>query len=155
MDEEILQKFDPRYRDAVNLHFCITKASIVIQWLRIIERNSNEQIRVRTILEEFERLAFSSLPANRRELLTELIGKLIRWTIDIQKFADNKELSREEIVHETLRLGNEWFAFISDDKEFLARVALLYGMPLVMSVHEEMRIIGKKVEIALNGKEKT
>lgn len=152
LDDTRLQVFDEQYRHPVNMNFYFTKAAIVIQWLRILERNSSGAGKARAILEKFERLTFSPFPVEGRLLLSEQIRKLIALTINLRKFAENEALSEAEIGQQMLHLSKEWFGLITNDEDFLRYASLMYGAPLLLSVNEEMQIIGKRVEIALFGK---
>jgi hypothetical protein len=152
LDEVGLNSFDEKYRRPVDMNFYFTKAAIVIHWLRILERNIPNPGKARATLEEFERLTFSPLPMEGRLLLADQIRKLITLTVDLRKFAENEALSQDEICRQLVHLSREWFGLITDDEDFLRYASVMHGVPLLLSVNNEMKIIGGKVEAALFGK---
>ncbi|MGC1463591.1 MAG: hypothetical protein WA802_15415 [Terracidiphilus sp.] len=151
-DETFLSEFDEKYRRSLNMNFYLTRVAIIIQWLRILERSTTDQSGVKAVLDEFERLTFSQLPAEGRLLLVDHIRELITLTVDLRKFAENKALSQVEISQQMLHLSREWFGLITDDEDFLNYASLMHGAPLLLSVNSEMQVIGEWVEAAMFGK---
>lgn len=155
LDKEILPDFDPDHFPAVSLNFSLTKTAIVIQWLRIMERSQSNPDRAKAVLNEFERLTFSSIPQDRRMFIVEHFRSLIRFTTDLKDFVESTTYSESDIARIMLSLSERWLnlTFGEDfaDQEFICTTKLLYGTTIIYTIYEEMGAIGTLVGSAMFG----
>jgi hypothetical protein len=152
--EEYFLDFDPKNRPTVSLNFCLTRAAIIIQWLRILERHPSAPCRARPILDEFERLTFSPLPAEKRPYIIEHVRKLMKLASEINALMGNQSLSEVEAGKQGFAVSERWFGTAFDDQDFVLRTSLMYGAELVSRFHKEMERIGEMVGNAVFGKGK-
>jgi hypothetical protein len=154
ISEEQFPGFDPGNRPTVSLNCYLTKAAIIIQWLRILERDPSSPSRVRPVLEEFERLTFSPLLKEKRSYIVEHVQKLMKLNSEINTFMENQQLPEIEVSAQGLGICERWFGTAFDDQDLVIRASLMFGAELISYVHNEMGRIGQMVADAVFGKEK-
>jgi hypothetical protein len=153
IEAAVFPALEQAYRRAVSTNLYLTKAAIVIQWLRLHGRASQgTTLRPAAILDEFETLTFDPIPEGGQQLLVEHVRKLIALTVRLQKCVDEKGLSKDEAARQMLQISKDWFGLMFADEDLLCRLSLMYGAPLLSVIHSEMANIGKMIEVALYGK---
>jgi hypothetical protein len=140
---DALPDLDVRYRPTASLNFYMTKAAIVIQWLRIMERDPSSPKMAREVLDEFERLTFSTLPAEKRLQVVEHIQNLMKLISEINSFMEKRDLPREEVGKRGTAISARWFNLAFDDNDLAIRSSLKHGAELIHCVYAEMEIIGQ------------
>jgi hypothetical protein len=152
LQAERLPGVDPSERPTVSLNYYLTKAAIIIQWLRILEHDAACKGRAREVLDEFEQLTFSPLPAGKRAYIVEHIRKLISLVSEINRLMENRSLSEVEIGATGFSVAERWFGTAFDDEDLVIRATVVSGAELISILHDEMRVAGQRVEEAAFGR---
>ena len=145
LDEEILPEKGYKCRPSVNANFKFTKAAIIIQWLRIMEQDPSARIRAREILDEFERLTFSTFQPKEMSWLVEQFRKLMGFTNAINSFMGDKTISEDEIARRGLAISEGWFKIALDDQNLVIHASIMHGAQIIHVLYKEMRRIGEMV----------
>ena len=149
LNEEILPEEGYKCRPSVNALFKFTKAGIIIQWLRTMAQDPSSRIRANEILDEFERLTFSSFQPKEQSWLVDQFRKLMGLTNAINSFMGDKAISEDEISRRELEISEGWFKLALDDQNLVARASVTHGAQLIYVLYEEMRKIGEMVGNAI------
>jgi hypothetical protein len=126
-----------------------TNVAIVIQWLRLLERESGTA-GVEQLLTDFERLVFADVSESRRPILIEHLDSLIKLTVELQQFSDNKSMSKEECSSKMLGWCRKWLGTVSTDENFPYRVGIAENLTLLTLVHRSIGELGGQIQAILS-----
>jgi len=145
LNEKILPDKGYECRPSISANFKFTKAAIIIQWLRKLERDPYNPARARAVLDEFERLTSSHFQPEERSWLVDHIRKLMKVTNGVNAFMENRTISEKEIGSKGVELSEGWFRLALDDPNLVARAVVMHGAEMIYIIHEEMGKIGGMV----------
>jgi hypothetical protein len=140
-DREILR--------SINLLIYLTKAAIIINWLRLLERNCPTDEKTQTVLVAFEQLIFSEVPNDGRRMLAEYIRNLTLSVTELHRIARMENAPEKDVSAAMLKWCKGWLGTISNDEIFLKRTSLLYGAGFFAQIHGAMDSLAKSVEAVL------
>lgn len=134
---------------SLNRHIYLTKAAIIINWLRLAARSEASSSREEAILNIFEELVLTSFPKVERALLLEHIQDLIVSVTELHAIASSKGSSKEETSVAMLHWCKDWLEHVSDDEVFLKRSSLEFAGPFFIYIHGVMGQSAKNVQAVL------
>jgi hypothetical protein len=135
---------------AINNVLFFTNAAIIINWLRLVQSQSNLQ-RPTEILTRFERLIFPQIPTQYGIELVDYINDLTSQITVVQEIASDKAASEQQFITRVTDWSRTFLSPVSDDIQVIEHLVWRCGVQLFGYVHEATSELANSVSQILYG----
>jgi len=140
---------DQEQANSINELVYMTKAAIVINWLRVVGKNRQEVSRAKAVLADFERKTLDAVPPEARSSLARRMEVLVTKTTELREIAENAILTQSEMDQAIAGWCKGWLGLACRGDAFLRRTSIQYGRAFSTHLDRAMGSLFESVQAVL------